>query len=192
MRRMAALAGVATVGFLMAACSSSGTTTGTETLTGSLTGVAAANLLNSNSNTIALRLQKLQFTGPVTTSVTNVSLGGGNKTASTHTFVTPAGNLTVMRAQTTQAQQQPTFTGRVGNICYFKFNGGGGTYTVDGSQSTSQFSGATGHGTYSVSFRGGVTLNPGSTTCNANDTGNVVAKGASLNFNASGPLTVKS
>ena len=121
---------------------------GTETLTGTVTGAAAAKLLNSNSNA-GPAFPSLVFTGPVSTTIKGpVGLGGGNAKTATHTFVTPAGNFTVQHTAKTNGQAQPTVTGKSGSTCYFSLNGGTGTYTVIGSKSTGRFAGATGSGTY--------------------------------------------
>jgi hypothetical protein len=202
---LAGLIGVIALAATVGACSSSGSSasssasakptatsmSGTETLTGTLTGAAAAKTLNSNSN-VALSLSSIVFTGPVVTTITGpVSLGGGNAKTATQTFVTPAGNFTVQHTAKTNGQAQPTITGKSGSTCYFTFNGGTGTYVVLGSKSTGKFAGATGSGTYAITFAGAMDLRAGKTTCSANNTGNVLAKGASLTFKASGPLTVK-
>ena len=99
---------------------------GTETLTGTVTGAAAAKLLNSNSNA-GPAFPSLVFTGPVSTTIKGpVGLGGGNAKTATHTFVTPAGNFTVQHTAKTNGQAQPTVTGKSGSTCYFTQNGGTG------------------------------------------------------------------
>jgi len=65
------------------------------------------------------------------------------------------------------------------------------SYTVLGSKSTGKFAGATGGGTYAITILAEANLLPGKTTCSANNTGNAIAKGASITFKATGPLTLK-
>lgn len=193
-RRSAALLGAIALAVGLAACSSSGSSTnspGTETLTAVDSGAAAADQLNSSSNA-PLTFHSLVLSGPVATSMTNVTLGSGSSKTATHTFVTPAGNFTVTRTIKSKGQAQPSVTGKSGSTCYFKQNAGGGSYTVDGSKSTGRFAGATGSGTYNVTILAAADLLAGKTTCTADNTGNVVPKGASITFKASGPLTLKS
>ena len=120
-----------------------------------------------------------------------VGLGGGNAKTAMHTFVTPADNFTVQHTAKTNGQAQPTVTGKSGSTCYFKLDGGTGTYTVLGSKSTGKFAGATGSGTYAITILAEANLLPGKTTCSANNTGNAIAKGTSITFKATGPLTLK-
>jgi hypothetical protein len=109
---------------------------GTETFTGTLTGAAAAEWLNSNSNA-APSLASLVFTDPVDTTISGpVSLGKGNAKTATHTFVTPAGSFTVGHTAKTKGQTQPTVTGTSGSTCYFTLNAGAGSYAVPRSKST--------------------------------------------------------
>jgi len=206
MRKLAYLAGAIALATTVGACSSSGSSasssstsakpsatpmSGTEAVTGTVTGAAAAKLLNSNSNA-GPAFPSLVFTGPVNTTIKGpVGLGGGNAKTATHTFVTPAGNFTVQHTAKTNGQAQPTITGKSGSTCYLKLDGGTGTYTVLGSKSTGKFAGATGSGTYAITILAEANLLPGKTTCSANDTGNAIAKGASITFKATGPLTLK-
>lgn len=185
MRKVAVLTGAVALAAALSACGSS-SNTGTETVTAVVTGSAAAKVLNSNSST--LTLPSVVFSGPVDTSMSSWSLGGNQ---ATHTFATPAGKLTVNR-KITSNQSQPILTSKSGNACYFKLAAQTGTYTVDGSQSSGKFAGATGHGTFAITAVAAADLLPGKTTCTLNNTGNVIAKGASIDFKASGPLTVKS
>jgi hypothetical protein len=178
------------IGLAAGSTAASGSSSGTETLTGVVSGAAAANLLNSNSNA-PLKFTSLVFSGPVDTSISNVGLGGGNSKTATHTFVTPAGNFTVARTAKSGGQSQPTVTGQSGNTCHFTLNGGTGIYKVVGSKSTGKFAGATGSGTYALTIVASADLTEGKTTCSGNNTGNVVATGASITFKASGPLTLK-
>ena len=201
MRKPACLAGAIALAITVGACSSSGSSasgstsakpaSGTETLVGTVTGAAAAKLLNSNSN-VGSSFSSLVFTGPVSTTIKGpVGLGGGKAKTATHTFVTPAGNFTIQRTAKTNGLAQPTVTGKSGSTCYFTQNGGTGTYTVLGSKSTAKFAGATGSGTYAITILAAANLLPGKTTCSAKNTGTVAVKGASITFKATGPLTLK-
>ena len=49
----------------------------------------------------------------------------------------------------------------------------------------------TGGGTYVTTVVVGADLQPGRTTCSVSNAGTVVAKGTSITYRASGPLTVK-
>jgi hypothetical protein len=189
MRKLAAFSGIVALAAWLGACGSS-STTGTETLAGTLGGAAAASLLNSNSN-VAISFHTFVLTGPVNTTAHNISLG--HQANGSHTFSTPDGNLVLNAKQKTSGQQNPTVTGKTGNTCHFKLSGGTGTYTVDGSKSTGSFAGATGSGSYNINLVAAANLLPGKTSCSAsNDTGNVLSAGAAITFKASGPLTVKS
>ena len=201
MRKPACLAGAIALAITVGACSSSGSSasgstsakpaSGTETLVGTVTGAAAAKLLNSNSN-VGSSFSSLVFTGPVSTTIKGpVGLGGGKAKTATHTFVTPAGNFTIQRTAKTNGLAQPTVTGKSGSTCYFTQNGGTGTYTVLGSKSTAKFAGATGSGTYAITILAAANLLPGKTTCSAKNTGTLAVKGASITFKATGPLTLK-
>jgi hypothetical protein len=189
---VATLSGVVALAIGLAAGSTaaSGSSSGTETLTGVVSGAAAANQLNSNSNA-PLKFPSLVFSGPVNTSISNATLGGGKSKTATHAFATPAGSFTVTRTAESNGQAQPSVTGQTGNICQFTQNGGTGVYKVDGSKSTGKFAGATGSGTYAITIVASADLSAGKTTCTANNTGNALAAGASITFKASGPLTLK-
>jgi hypothetical protein len=178
------------IGLAAGSTAASGSSSGTETLTGVVSGVAAAKLLNANGNP-PLKFTSLVFSGPVNTSISNVTLGGGKAKTATHAFVTPAGSFTVTRTVTSNGQPQPSVTGQTGNTCHFTANFGTGSYNVDGSKSTGKFAGATGSGTFSITVQASADLLAGKTTCSANNTGNVTATGASITFKASGPLTLK-
>ena len=56
---------------------------------------------------------------------------------------------------------------------------------------TGTFAGATGGGTYLTTVVVGADLQPGRTTCSVSNAGTVIAKGTSITYRASGPLTVK-
>ena len=195
--KLAVLAGG--IAIAAAACSSApSTTSGTETLSGTASGQAAADNLNSNSNASPV-FQTFTYTGPVNTKATNYQLPGNNnaKTA-TDTFVTPAGNLTVTHTRTYQAGNDvpPTLTGKTGSVCIFTLTAEKGTYVAVPAKSTGQFKGATGHGNYVITINIGATLPAGKTTCNINDFGpngpKAIAQGTSFAFRATGPLTVSS
>jgi hypothetical protein len=129
------------------------------------------------------------FAGVVNTAITGpVTLGGATGKTVTHTFVTPAGNLTIRRTEKTRHNQLVP-TGRSGNTCYFTASSTG-VYTVVGSQSTGEFAGAAGGGTYVTTVVVGADLLPGRTTCSVSNAGTVIAKGTSIIYRASGPLTV--
>ena len=204
MSKLGVLAGAAALAIAVGACSSSGSSagsaasataaatpkSGTETITGTATGAAAANWVNSGAKT-QLQLPSLVFTGPVATTITGplARLDSGTAKTSTHTFVTPAGNLTLQRTSST-SESPLAVTGQSGSTCYFKETGTY-SYTVVGSHSTGKFAGATGSGTITNTLVLGADLLPGKTTCSADNVGNVTAKGASVTFKASGPLTLK-
>ena len=189
---VATLSGAAALVIGLAAGSSaaSGSSSGTETLTGVMSGAAAAKLLNSNGNPPFV-FPSMVFSGPVDTSTNNVSLGSGKSSTASHTFVSPAGYFTVTRTIKSKGQAQPSVTGQTGSTCHFTQNAGGGSYKVDGSKSTGRFAGATGSGTFTLTILADADLLAGKTTCSANNTGNVLATGASVTFKASGPLTLK-
>ena len=200
------VAGFTVLAAAVGACSSSGSSTsassstsptatatpmsGTETLTGTLTGAAAAKWLNSYGNA-APSFASLVLTGPVDTAISGpVSLGTGSATTTTQTFVTPAGNLTVQYTTKTSGGGQPTASRKSGSTCYFRLDGGTGTYRVLRSKSTGKFAGATGHGTYAITILAAANLLPDKTFCDLLP-GYALAKGTSVTFKASGPLTLR-
>jgi len=178
------------IGLAAGSTAAGASSAGTETLTAVVSGAAAANQLNSNSNAPP-SFPSMVFSGPVDTSISNFTLGNSKKKTGTHTFVTPAGNFTITHTVKSKGQDQPSVTGKTGSTCYFKQSFGTGSYTVDGSKSTGKFAGATGSGTYALTIVAAADLSPGKTTCTANNTGNVLPTGASITFKASGPLTLK-
>jgi hypothetical protein len=198
MRKLAGLAGafaLAAVG----ACSSSGGSTsatatatpgsGTETITATLTGAPAASYLNSGGATPP-SFPAVVFAGVVNTTIRGpVTLGHSTATTVTYTFVTPAGKLTIRRTRKTLSNQLAP-AGRSGSTCYFTASNTG-VYTVVGSRSTGKFADAVGGGTYVTMVVVGADLQPGRTTCSASSVGTVIAKGTSITYRASGPLTVK-
>lgn len=203
MRKLAGPAGAIVLAAAVGACSSSGSSasssssatatavpkSGTETITATLTGGAAANYLNSNGSTQP-SVPSLVFTGPVSTTAKGpVTLGGSTAKTATQAFATPVGNLAVRRTVKT-SDSQPVPTGKSGRTCYFSARNTG-VYTVVRSQSTGKFADATGSGTYVTTIAVGADLRPGKTTCTVNNVGNVIPKGTLITFRASGPLTLK-
>jgi hypothetical protein len=197
MRRLAGLAGAIALAAAAGACSSSGSSTGaaatprsgTETITATLTGAPAVSYLNSGGITPP-SFPSVVFAGVVNTTISGpVTLGRSTATTATHTFVTPAGNLTIRRTRKTRHNQLAP-AGRSGSTCYFTASSTG-VYTVVGSQSTGKFAGAAGGGTYVTTVVVGAGLQPGRTTCSVSNAGTVIAKGTSITYRASGPLTVK-
>jgi hypothetical protein len=199
MRTLAGLAGAIALAAAAGACSSSGSSTsataaatprsGTETITATLTGAAAASYLNSGGATPPA-FPSVVFAGVVTTTIRGpVTLGSATGKTVIHTFVTPAGNLTIRRTEKTRNTQLAP-AGQSGSTCYFTASSTG-VYTVVGSQSTGKFAGATGGGTYVTTVALGADLQPGRTTCSVSSAGAVIAKGTSITYRASGPLTVK-
>jgi hypothetical protein len=162
---------------------------GTETITAMLTGAPAASYFSSGGSTPP-SFPSVVFTGVVTTTIRGpVTLGSATGKTVTHTFVTPAGNLTIRRTEKTRNNQLAP-AGRSGSTCYFTASSTG-VYAVVGSQSTGTFAGATGTGTYATMVVVGADLQPGRTTCSVTNAGTVIAQGTSITYRASGPLTVK-
>jgi len=199
MRKLAGLAGAIALAAAVGACSSPGSSTGatatatprsgTETITATLTGASAVSYFNSGGATPP-SFPSVVFAGVVNTTIGGpVTLGHSTAKTVTHTFVTPVGNLTIRRTQKTRHDQLAP-AGQSGSACYFAASSTG-VYTVVGSQSTGKFAGATGGGTYVTRVVVGADLQPGRTTCSVNSAGNLIAKGTSITYRASGPLTVK-
>lgn len=220
-RTPVALAGVAALTLAAAACSSTSSTapsktgspslpssalpsssseTGTETITGTVTGKAAAAMMNTTANVQPV-FPTFVYTGPVNTTVTNYTLPGGNSTAKTQTdtLKTADGNLTITHTRTspeiTNQLPAPSATRQNGDVCLFTINAETGTYVVAPAKSTGEFTGATGHGAYTITINIAATLPAGKTTCSIADYGKngptAIAAGTSFAFKASGPLTVK-
>ena len=197
MRKLAGLAGAIALAAAVGACSSSGSSTGatatprsgTETITATLIGAPAASYFNSGGATPP-SFPSVVLAGVVNTTIRGpVTLGHSTAKTVTYTFVTPAGNLTIRRTQKTRRNQLAP-AGRSGSTCYFTASVTG-VYTVAGSRSTGKFAGATGGGAYVTTVVVGADLQPGRTTCSVANAGNVIAKGTSITYRASGPLTVK-
>ena len=199
MRKLAGLAGAIALAAAVGACSSSGGSTGAtatamprsgiETITATLAGAPAASYFDSGGITPP-SFPSVVFAGVVNTTIRGpVTLGGSTGKTVTHTFVTPAGNLTIRRTEKIRNNQLAP-AGQSGSTCYFTASVTG-VYTVVGSQSTGKFAGATGSGTYVTTVAVGADLQPVRTTCSVSNAGNVIAKGTSITYRASGPLTVK-
>jgi len=199
MRKLAGLAGAIALAAAAGACSSPGSSTstaatatprsGTETITATLTGAPAASYLNSGGTTPP-SFPSVVFAGAVTTTIRGpVMLGHSTAKTATHTFVTPAGDLTIRRTQKTHDNQLAP-AGQSGSTCYFTASSTG-VYTVVGSQSTGKFAGAAGGGAYVTTVVLGADLQPGRTTCSLSNAGSVIAKGTSITYRASGPLTLR-
>src|SRR5580700_7970687 len=112
MRKRAGLAGVIAFAAAVGACSSSGGSTGaaatatprsgTETITAALTGAPAVSYLDSGG-AAPPSFPSVVFAGVVNTTIRGpVTLGRSTAKTATHTFVTPAGNLTIRRARKTR------------------------------------------------------------------------------------------
>jgi hypothetical protein len=179
MRKLAGLAGAIALAAAVGACSSSGSSTsatatatprsGTEMITATLTGALAASYLDSGGTTPP-SFPSVVFAGVVNTTIRGpVTLGRSTGKTVTHTFVTPAGNLTIRRTEKTRNNQLAP-AGQSGSTCYFTASSTG-VYTVVGSQSTGKFAGATGSGTYVTKVVVGADLQPGRTTCSVNNAG---------------------
>jgi hypothetical protein len=199
MRKLAGLAGAIALATAVGACSSPGgstsatatatPTSGTETITATLSGAPAASYLNSGGATPP-SFPSVVFAGVVNTTIRGpVTLGHSTATTVTYTFVTPAGKLTIRRTRKTLSNQLAP-AGHSDGTCYFKASSTG-FYTVVGSRSTGKFAGAAGCGTYITTVAVGADLQPGRTTCSTSNVGAVIAKGTSITYRASGPLTIK-
>ena len=131
------------------------------------------------------------FAGVVNTTIRGPVTLGRSTTATTvtYTFVTPASHLAIRRTEKTRNTELAP-AGQSGSTCYFTASSTG-VYTVVGSQSTGKFAGATGGDTYVTTVVVGADLQPGRTTCGVSNAGTVIAKGTSITYRASGPLTVK-
>lgn len=139
MKAIAVLAGVAALAAGLTACSSSTSSapsaasqkTGTETAFGRISGPAVV----SGNPTFHLTMS-----GPVATSGT-IPLGGAPKKGASHTFSTGQGKLAVVlnsSGTTSTGLKSPS-------TCRFAFSTKV-PFTVNGSQSTGKFAGATGNG----------------------------------------------
>lgn len=181
---------------LAAACSSTTSTTssthsGTEILSGTITGQAAIKTFENQNSNAPLIFPKFTWSGVVNTTAVNESIGsGGNGTE--YTFPTPAGDFALIHTSKSP-NGTGSATGPVSGVCSFK-DVTSGTYTVVADKSTGSFNGATGHGTFAITITGTGPITPKATKCTVGNNGPNVAgiKSASITFTASGPLTVKS
>lgn len=188
---LAAAAGTVAAVALIAGCSSSGSSpakhaakvsvtqaSGTETITGKVTGAAA--LANTTTYPVVLA-------GPVSTTGM-FTAPNGNGTHATLTFRTKAGNLVAAGyAPDANSNTPPTVVNAA--ACRFKFVINA-TYTVTGSKSTGAFKGARGSGKAVFVYEADAPkLSNGK--CNMSNNAQPLANGAIGTFNSSGPLTVK-
>lgn len=177
---LAATTLAAGIGLLAAGCggNASGATatkSGTETISGKLTGQPA---LANNP------VFNLTFRGPVNTTATNHSLGSAPKKGQTETVKTGAGNFAFV-AGTSSTTQKLLSTA----TCSFEFTTTV-PYTVSGAKSTGQFAGATGSGRAVVVFKGDL---PKLSSGKCNMSSSAVPKVSTVvaTFAAAGPLTLK-
>ena len=176
---LAATTLAAGIGLLTAGCggSASGAAaqkSGTETITGKLTGQAA---LASNP------VFHLTFRGPVNTTST-FPLGTAPKKGQAATIKTAAGNFVIISGTTsTTTKLLSTSTCRVEFSTTLP-------YTVSGSKSTGQFAGSTGNGRVLVLFEGNLPkLSDGK--CNTSSTAVPNPSTVIATFTGRGPLTLK-
>jgi hypothetical protein len=187
-RAFGAAAALGIAGLTAAACSSSGPTTGTETLHGSVSGKAVIAALSSSSASFSF--PTMTWTGPVSTTARNVDLGNGGS-GSEHAFSTPAGDFAVIhKVPAAEAQGGPVSVAKgADGTCTFS-QAQSGTYTVVPSKSTGSFAGATGHGTYSLTISGDGPSVGGKCENTSNGPSVSSISQASVAFHATGPLTV--
>ena len=180
MNRAAPVAGLGVLALLAAAgCGSTTTTTaktGTETLSGKVTGAAAV----AASTTIPLKL------AGVVNTTSSITLNSSKSTSSV--FRTPAGDLAVTHTNSNG-------TGSIVNPAKCEFRQViAVTYTVIGSKSTGKFAGASGHGKVTLIFEGdGPKYTSGSKKgqCNQSNNAQPLPAGAFSTFTGAGPLTIK-
>jgi hypothetical protein len=156
-------------------------TTGIETITGTITGAAAL----ADKPTF-----QLTFTGPVATTATWVLPSNDTQIHQIATFKTMAGdfvaNVTIP-GNSNPNNQQPTSYNK--KTCYMTFVNDV-TFTADGAKSTGSFKGASGIGSAVITFAAyGPKLKSGA--CNTSQNAQPLTKGAISTFRASGTLTVK-
>ena len=191
MKRILCTAGVLALTAGLAACGSTSksvahpaaagsvrTVSGTEVIQGAATGKAAV------ANTTRI---PLAFSGPVATTDSKFVLRNSKKKS--QVFVTPAGDLAITHSN---AKGALTVTGSAVTRCVLR-QVSRGTYVVmsASAKNTGKFKGATGHGTYVVTFTAQAKRLSAAKPCSQGNSGNPLAKGASVVFEASGPLTVK-
>ncbi len=168
------------IGLLAAGCGGSAngaaaTTSGTETITGTLNGAAAM----ANNPVF-----HLTFRGPVNTTASETLGAGPPKEGQSHTFKTDAGDLAVVINKVTDsAKLLSTSTCRFAAATTV-------TYTVSGDKSTGQFAGATGHGQAVALLEANLPkLSNGK--CNESSNAQPAASTAVSTFKGAGPLTLK-
>jgi hypothetical protein len=183
MRRLPVLAGVVAAATI-AACSSSSsnaaaptpsTRSGTEAITGTVTGAAVVQQQNPTFH--------LTFAGPVNTTSTWTPPGGNAKSLDV-TFKTGAGNMVVHATMLTNPNSPPTIVNAA--ACRFSFVTKV-KYDVLGAQSTGSFKDATGSGNVDVAFTANAPKKNGQCNQNAQPT----ASSAVATFRGDGPLSVK-
>jgi hypothetical protein len=207
MRQAMLAAAVAAFVIVLAACSSSSSSsspatnathsssspsamTGTETLKAELTGSAAAQNLNSNSNAAPV-FPAGTWTGPVAVVLKPLKLGNGGNKAGTVSWATSLGTATVYHSANTVGQNASLVWTKVGNACHFAAVFSKGTFHYVPAQSTGKWASLSGSGVYTITAQGVAPLNSGKTTCSNNTTGNVENGGARVSFLAVAPVTVK-
>jgi hypothetical protein len=190
-RSFSAALAAASLALLAAACSSSSSpsasstthsasasatsVSGTETITGKVTGAAA---VSNNAPTY-----HLTFRGPINTTGT-FTPPNTNDTHQTATFHTAAGML-VVSATVTGQNAQPTVTAncRFTQVIH-------AAYTIEGAKSTGQWAGSAGTGNVVDTFSAyAPKLSNGH--CNLSQNVQPLAKGAFSTFNGTGTLTRK-
>ena len=164
---------------------------GTETLTASLTGKAAAANLNSNSNA-PLSFPEGTLAGPVSATIIPMVLGGGNSCTGHTTWLTSQGPLAVTHTSQpaycakNNAPPPMTWTENTKTrTCHFDAVFSKGTFAELGGK----FAATTWHGTYLVTASGNAKLDKGKKTCGFSTVGNIENTGAGIAFSASGPMT---
>jgi hypothetical protein len=177
-RPFLAATAVLTVAAAAACSSSTKSVTGTETMSGKVTGVK---VVSGNSGPSI----PLKITGPVATT-TGFNTPGGNSTKSVVTFSTPSDGNLVVNADAPDANQNPAMNA---NTCAISQTIHA-TYTVDGAKSTGKFKDATGSGNATFSLQAKLPK-LASGECNTANNAQPIAAGAVASFTATGPLTIK-
>ena len=184
MKNLAALTAVLVLAAGLAACTSSGSSTatatatpvsGTETVSGKLTGSASMS---------DIPVFHLRLTGPVGTTAT-ISLSTVPEKGTSYTLKAPVGNLVVI------LDSAGTSTGGLKSVktCLYATTTAV-PFTVDGASSTGKFAGATGTGT-AVFMRSGEDPKFSDGTCNVSADVLASAKTAVATFAATIKLTVR-
>lgn len=150
-----------------------------ETVSGQALGAQAAAGI---SGTGPVTFPALTFSGPVSTVSRNTVLGG---TVSTRVFATPKGSLAVRYTAAARASASPAEVGSGARACVFSRQAASGTYVITGG--TGSFSGASGHGTYTLVF---ITETARAADGSCSPAGKAVPAGDQTDFTAAGPLTV--